>query len=163
MNLLIILYNQVMSIVPFLWSPFKGAALVFMIVYVWSRENPNARVSIHGLVEIKVHSFILYIYIWNFSLPYSLTVGWYWSFLYICIYIFPQGFYLPWVLLGIDTIIGNPWKPGLEGIAAGHIYYFLTVLHPLAGGKNYCKTPLLVYPKYIFNWNSCFLFLYICH
>lgn len=86
-------------------------------------------------------------------------MGWYWSFLYI--YIYPQGFYLPWVLLGIDTIIGNPWKPGLEGIAAGHIYYFLTVLHPLAGGKNYCKTPLLVYPKYIFNWNSCFLFLYI--
>lgn len=99
-----------MSIVPFLWSPFKGPALVFMIVYVWSRENPNARVSIHGLVEIK-------------------------------------GFYLPWVLLGIDTIIGNPWKPGLEGIAAGHVYYFLTVLHPLAGGKNYCKTPLLVYPN----------------
>ncbi|KAI3800065.1 hypothetical protein L1987_35373 [Smallanthus sonchifolius] len=30
-----------------------GASLVFMIVYVWSRELPNTRVNIQGLVELK--------------------------------------------------------------------------------------------------------------
>ncbi|KAI5670268.1 hypothetical protein M9H77_10632 [Catharanthus roseus] len=108
----------VMSIVPIMWSPFKGPALVFMIVYVWSRENKDARVSIHGLVEIR-------------------------------------GFYLPWVFLGIDTIIGYPWQPGLEGIAAGHLYYFLTVIHPLSGGKNYLKTPLWVH-KLVAFWGEGF-------
>lgn len=57
-----------------------------------------------------------------------------------------QGFYLPWYMLGIDLILGNPLKPDMLGIAAGHAYYFLTVLYPLASGKNYFKTPRWVYP-----------------
>ncbi|KAG5558303.1 hypothetical protein RHGRI_008284 [Rhododendron griersonianum] len=46
-----------------------------------------------------------------------------------------EGFYLPWYMLGIDLILGNPLKPILLGMAAGHLYYFLTVLYPLAGGS----------------------------
>ncbi|CDP05367.1 unnamed protein product [Coffea canephora] len=106
----------VMAAIPLLWSPFKGPAMVFMIVYVWSRENPNARVNIQGLVEIK-------------------------------------GFYLPWVMLGIDTILGHPWMPAIQGIAAGHIYYFCTVLYPLSTGKNYFKTPLWVH-KLVAFWGE---------
>lgn len=45
---------QVMAAVPFLSSPFMGASLVFMIVYVWGREFPNARINIYGLVSLKV-------------------------------------------------------------------------------------------------------------
>ncbi|KAL9252983.1 Derlin-1-like protein [Drosera capensis] len=51
------------------------------------------------------------------------------------------GFYLPWMMLGLDVIFGSPLLPILLGIVSGHIYYFLTVLHPLAGGKNILKTP----------------------
>ncbi|KAG5558306.1 hypothetical protein RHGRI_008287 [Rhododendron griersonianum] len=47
-----------------------------------------------------------------------------------------KGFYLPWYMLGIDLILGNPLKPILLGMAAGHLYYFLTVLYPLAGGSH---------------------------
>jgi len=43
-----------MAAVPYLWSPFMGISLVFMIVYVWSREFPNARINIYGLVSLKV-------------------------------------------------------------------------------------------------------------
>lgn len=57
-----------------------------------------------------------------------------------------QGFYLPWAMLGLDLIFGDPLKPDILGMVAGHLYYFLTVLHPLAGGKFMLKTPLLVYP-----------------
>jgi len=49
-------------------------------------------------------------------------------------------------LLALDLIFGNPIKPDILGMVAGHIYYFLTVLHPLAGGNFKLKTPLWVYP-----------------
>lgn len=45
---------QVMAAVPLLRSPFLGGSLVFMIVYVWGREFPNARINIYGLVSLKV-------------------------------------------------------------------------------------------------------------
>ncbi|CAI0449640.1 unnamed protein product [Linum tenue] len=100
--------------VPALWSPFMGVSLVFMIVYIWGREFPNARISIYGLVSLK-------------------------------------GFYLPWAMLALDLIFGNPLKPDILGIVAGHIYYFLTVLHPLAGGKYVFKTPRFVYILFLFG------------
>ncbi|XP_023741870.1 derlin-1 [Lactuca sativa] len=105
-----------MAAVPFLWSPFMGASLVFMIVYVWSRELPNTRINIQGLVELK-------------------------------------GFYLPWAMLALDLVFGNPLMPDLLGIGVGHLYYFLTVLHPLAGGRDFCKTPLWVH-KLVAYWGK---------
>ncbi|XP_058205856.1 derlin-1-like isoform X2 [Rhododendron vialii] len=99
----------VMALIPFLSTPFMGASLVFMIVYVWGREFPNERLNIHGLFQLK-------------------------------------GFYLPWYMLGVDLILGNPLMPDLLGMAAGHLYYFLTVLYPLSGGRFDLKTPHWVYP-----------------
>ncbi|XP_050254434.1 derlin-1-like isoform X1 [Quercus robur] len=106
----------VMAAVPYLWSPFMGGSLVFMLVYVWSREFPNARISIYGLVSMK-------------------------------------GFYLPYVMLAVDLLLGNPLKPGILGMVVGHLYYFLTVLHPLAGGKFILKTPLWVH-KLVAFWGK---------
>lgn len=59
-----------------------------------------------------------------------------------------QAFYLPWAMLALDVIFGSPIMPDLLGIIAGHLYYFLTVLHPLAGGKNILQTPRWVYPYF---------------
>lgn len=106
----------VMSAVPFLWTPFMAGSLVFMIVYVWSREFPNAKISIYGLVTLK-------------------------------------GFYLPWALLALDLIFGGRLMPDIIGMVAGHLYYFLTVLHPLAGGKYVFKTPLWVH-KLVAYWGE---------
>ncbi|XP_031281183.1 derlin-1.2-like [Pistacia vera] len=106
----------VMAVVPVLWTPFMGASLVFMIVYIWGREFPNARINIYGVVSLK-------------------------------------GFYLPWAMLALDLIFGNPLLPDILGMVAGHIYYFLTVLHPLAGGKYVFKTPLWVH-KLVAYWGE---------
>ncbi|XP_027333302.1 derlin-1.1-like [Abrus precatorius] len=106
----------VIAAVPFLWFPFMGYSLVFMIVYVWSREFPNARINIYGVVSLK-------------------------------------GFYLPWALLALDLIFGNTLKPDILGMLAGHLYYFLTVLHPLAGGKFKFNTPLWVH-KIVAYWGE---------
>lgn len=49
-------------------------------------------------------------------------------------------------MLAMDVIFGSPIGPDLCGILAGHLYYFLTVLHPLAGGKVMLQTPMWLYP-----------------
>ncbi|GAB2292422.1 ER-associated protein degradation protein [Dionaea muscipula] len=104
----------VFAAIPLFRFPFLGISLVFMLVYVWSREYPNAQINIYGLFTLK-------------------------------------GFYLPWAMIGLDVIFGSPLLPNLLGIVAGHLYYFLTVLHPLAGGKNILKTPYWI-RKAVARW-----------
>ncbi|KAL0410584.1 UNVERIFIED_CONTAM: Derlin-1 [Sesamum latifolium] len=104
----------VLSSIPYFWSPFLGISLVFMLLYLWSREFPNATINIYGLVALKA-------------------------------------FYLPWAMLCLDVIFGSPIVPDLLGIVAGHLYYFLTVLHPLAGGRNILRTPALIH-KLVARW-----------
>ena len=62
--------------------------------------------------------------------------------------LFVQGFYLPYAMLALDLIFGAPLTPDILGMVVGHLYYFLTVLHPLARGTNLLKTPLWVYPYF---------------
>ncbi|KAK8944751.1 Derlin-1 [Platanthera zijinensis] len=95
----------VLSAVPWFSSFFLGTSLVFVLLYVWSREFPNAQINIYGLFTL-------------------------------------QAFYLPWAMLALDILFGASPLPDLMGIIAGHLYYYLTVLHPLAGGKNILKTPM---------------------
>ena len=59
-------------------------------------------------------------------------------------------------MLGMNVIFGAPVLPDLMGIIVGHLYHFLTVLHPRNGGRNYLKTPLLVYP-----WTLLCRFLFL--
>ncbi|KAJ4832758.1 ER-associated protein degradation protein [Turnera subulata] len=94
----------VLGAIPIFHTYFMGISLVFMLLYVWSREYPNAQINIYGLVTLKA-------------------------------------FYFPWAMLALDVIFGSPIMPDLLGIIAGHLYYFLTVLHPLATGKTLLKTP----------------------
>lgn len=54
-----LLWFQVLSLtVPFFKSFFLGPSLVFMLLYVWSREFPTSTVSIMGLVNLQVSSFL---------------------------------------------------------------------------------------------------------
>lgn len=104
----------VLSAIPAFSSSFLGISLVFMMLYVWSREFPNAQINIYGLVTLKA-------------------------------------FYLPWAMLALDVIFGSPLLPDLMGIIAGHLYYFLSVLHPLSGGRNILKTPIWVH-RLVAHW-----------
>lgn len=126
---------------------------MFMLLYVWSREFPNAQISIYGLVTLKVgrvsRTFNCVALsckqsVWAIALSMSDTCETEINIIWL------QAFYLPWAMLALDVIFGSPIIPDLLGIIAGHLYYFLTVLHPLAGGRNILKTPTWVYP-YIFG------------
>lgn len=103
-----------LSAVPQLWNPFLGVSLVFMLLFVWSREYPNAQINIYGLVTLKA-------------------------------------FYLPWAMLALDVVFGSPLVPDFMGIIAGHLYYFLTVVHPRTGGRNILKTPIWVH-RLVARW-----------
>eukprot|EP00252_Welwitschia_mirabilis_P027897 TRINITY_DN9782_c0_g1_i1.p1 TRINITY_DN9782_c0_g1~~TRINITY_DN9782_c0_g1_i1.p1 ORF type:complete len:244 (+),score=27.33 TRINITY_DN9782_c0_g1_i1:238-969(+) len=63
-----------------------------------------------------------------------------------------KGFYLPWATLAMNMLFGAPPLPDLMGIIVGHLYYFLTVLHPRSGGRNILKTPTWI-QKLVMRWN----------
>lgn len=42
-----------LSAIPMLWTPFLGVSLVFMLLYVWSREFPTAQISIYGRSPLR--------------------------------------------------------------------------------------------------------------
>eukprot|EP00555_Chaetoceros_dichaeta_P002527 CAMPEP_0198249014 /NCGR_PEP_ID=MMETSP1447-20131203/647_1 /TAXON_ID=420782 /ORGANISM="Chaetoceros dichaeta, Strain CCMP1751" /LENGTH=266 /DNA_ID=CAMNT_0043933539 /DNA_START=79 /DNA_END=875 /DNA_ORIENTATION=+ len=48
---------------------------------------------------------------------------------------------LPFAVLGINVIMGNPWLEIAHGCAMGHLYYFLVDIVPQVYGKDYLHTP----------------------
>ncbi|KAL2550078.1 Derlin-1 [Forsythia ovata] len=66
-----------------------------------------------------------------------------------------KGFYLPYYMIAADLVLGNPLQQSMMGIAAGHLYYFLTVLYPLSTGNNILKTPRLIH-KLVAFWGEGF-------
>lgn len=53
-----------------------------------------------------------------------------------------QGFYLPWIYVAMDLVMGANPVESLLGIFVGHLYYFFGTLHPMRTGKNFLGTPL---------------------
>lgn len=49
--------NQVVSVIPVFNTYALGIPMVSMLVYVWSRENPNAQINIYGLFQLRVCNF----------------------------------------------------------------------------------------------------------
>merc|ERR1712166_1044369 len=52
-----------------------------------------------------------------------------------------EGSYLPWVLVAFTVVMGGSPVMDLVGIAAGHLYYFLTVVYPNAGNRRFLHAP----------------------
>lgn len=55
-----------------------------------------------------------------------------------------KGMYLPFAYLFITVVMGSPWYDMAHGIAAGHIYYFLVDVVPIAYGKDILHTPQIL-------------------
>merc|ERR1712100_662416 len=52
-----------------------------------------------------------------------------------------KGFYVPWIFLAFDLLIGAPLSQGLIGITVGHAYYFLIDVFPISHGVDIIRTP----------------------
>uniref|UniRef100_A0A6B2LHT1 Derlin n=1 Tax=Arcella intermedia TaxID=1963864 RepID=A0A6B2LHT1_9EUKA len=87
---------------------FLGPSLAMMVVYVWSRRNPNVRMS--------------FLQLFTFTAP-----------------------YLPWVIFGIEFLIGQSWSFfDLIGILVGHLYYYLQDVYPEISGRRLLHTPQIL-------------------
>ncbi|KAM0822327.1 hypothetical protein ACQ4PT_071566 [Festuca glaucescens] len=106
---------------------------------------------IFGAISLLVLSAIPFLQTYFLGVPMVSMLLYVWSREYpnsqISMYGLVQlrSFYLPWAMLGLDVIFGSQILPGLLGILVGHLYYFFSVLYPLASGKNYLKTPMWVH------------------
>ena len=115
-----------------------GESMVFMIIYVWSRRNPDTPMSFFGACP-RVHARRRA----RYRLPLTLWV-------YLCVCVVMAGFrftgiYMPWVLVAFHVLIARSPVTDLIGIAAGHVYYFLQEVLPAAEtpfrGKRFLHTP----------------------
>ncbi|TPX56646.1 hypothetical protein PhCBS80983_g04366 [Powellomyces hirtus] len=61
-----------------------------------------------------------------------------------------KALYLPWVLVGMDVLQGNPWPIlKLLGIAVGFIYYYLDQTYPAQNnGRKILVTPQILYQQF---------------
>ncbi|XP_068652930.1 derlin-1-like [Aristolochia californica] len=51
---ILLVLSAIPLVIPLYFAPpFLGVSLVFMLLYLWSREFPNAQISIYGLVTLK--------------------------------------------------------------------------------------------------------------
>jgi len=73
------------------------------------------------------------IYVWSRSFPTEQV-----SFMFGLKF---EGSYLPWVLVAFTVVMGGSPKMDLVGIAAGHLYYFLTEVYPNSGNRRFLHAP----------------------
>lgn len=122
----------------FLWMMIFGAISLLVLSAILScLDQVLSAIPYLGSYLLGVSMVSMLLYVWSREYPNS----------QINMYGLVQlrSFYLPWAMLGLDMIFGSSILPGLMGIMVGHLYYFLAVLHPLASGKNYLKTPMWVH------------------
>jgi hypothetical protein len=87
--------------------PILGMGLIMMIIYIWSRKNPDQQMS------------------FMFGIRF-------------------QSFYLPWVLMGFNLLMGGFPLTELLGVLVGHVYFFLDSVYPATGGPRYLQTPQIL-------------------
>lgn len=55
------------------------------------------------------------------------------------------GGYFPFVLMAFHLITGESIYSDLYGLAVGHSYVFLKDIYPISSGRNFLRTPKLLY------------------
>lgn len=93
-----------------------------------------------GLGVIFATTLVYYVmYIWSKRNPTAQTNIW---------GIPMQAMYLPFALLGLSIVMGNPYIDMMHGYAIGHIYYFVVEVVPKVYGKVFLTTPLFLIQKF---------------
>ncbi|KAE9461703.1 hypothetical protein C3L33_06405, partial [Rhododendron williamsianum] len=113
---------------------FLSNSLTFMMVYVWSKQNPYIHMSFLGLFTFTA-AYLPWVSDLSMYLHYLLFD---WMYLH----------YLVEVLLGFSVLVGASAWVDLLGMIAGHAYYFLEDVYPRMTGRRPLKTPSFI--KWLF-------------
>jgi Derlin-2/3 len=89
-----------------------------------------------GLSPIFCQNLVYYVlYVWSKRHPTADTSLWG----------FPmKAPMLPFAILGLTVLMGNPWIQMVHGFVMGHLYYFLVEVVPIVYGKDYIHTPMFL-------------------
>ena len=98
-----------------------GESMVFMIIYVWSRRNPDQPMSFFGVCCRACACG-----------PALTGANRRWQPLVAPGFKF-TGIYMPWVLVAFHVLVARSPVTDLIGIAAGHVYYFMQVTVAMVG------------------------------
>ena len=60
--------------------------------------------------------------------------------------------YLPWVMLSLSLLFGNPVAMDLIGICSGHLYYFLEYIYPVVADVRGWKRKRIMEPPRLLCW-----------
>lgn len=106
-------------------SPFLSSPLSFTLVYLWSRLNPNVRLSLFGIITITAPYLPFALCLFSWALSGGTDPG--------------SGPRQGW---GLGIIMGDAM-----GLIAGHFWYFFTEVwrrERASGGVNLIKTPRIL-------------------
>ncbi|KAG9153318.1 hypothetical protein Leryth_018036 [Lithospermum erythrorhizon] len=110
---------------------FLSNSLTFMMVYVWSKQNPFIHMSFLGLFTFTA-AYLPWV---SIIVPEFLTNE---CDMVVANHVLPQ------VLLGFSVLVGaSPWVD-LLGMIAGHAYYFLEDVYPRMTGRRPLRTPAFI-------------------
>lgn len=123
---------------------FLGQAFTIMLVYVWSRRNPNVRMNFFGLLNFQAPFLPWVLMGFSLLLGNSIIVDLlgtyysYWlqpSFSVSVMCSDPERL----VVVGVN-VLKRP-----QGIAVGHVYFFLEDVFPnQPGGGRWLRTPSIM-------------------
>lgn len=128
---------------------FLGQAFTIMLVYIWSRRNPNVRMNFFGLLNFQAPFLPWVLMGFSLLLGNSIIVD-----LLGAHSVSSRGFghelkerrsvmvvQREWDAHGAVTL--SLWSP--QGIAVGHVYFFLEDVFPnQPGGGRWLKTPSIM-------------------
>lgn len=130
-------FNEFQIFGTFVSLVFLGQAFTIMLVYVWSRRNPNVRMNFFGLLNFQAPFLPWVLMGFSLLLGNSIIVD----------------------LLGTNTVLSwcGWWCYSMNiscvkmfyylsrGIAVGHVYFFLEDVFPnQPGGGRWLKTPSIM-------------------
>lgn len=132
---------------------FLGQAFTIMLVYVWSRRNPNVRMNFFGLLNFQAPFLPWVLMGFSLLLGNSIIVDLLGtnhcplqSFCYsFGIYKEPKGIvYDWWCTVWVMLVLKCFYL--FRGIAVGHVYFFLEDVFPnQPGGGRWLKTPSIMW------------------
>jgi len=123
-------------------SSFRGRSADFLFFYIFGASSPLIIDGFFWYTSLITSTplflgpnlAMMVVYVWGRRNP-SVRM----SFLQMFTFNAP---YLPWVILGIELLLGQSWSLfDLMGIAVGHVYFFLDEVYPGLTGRRWLKTP----------------------
>lgn len=114
---------------------FQGQPADYMFFHLFTSGLQLAAAGLFDIYVLSDGLLLAIAYLWsqhNRETPVSFMFG-----------IRFKAVYLPWAIIASDFLMNGGVLPraSIAGMAASHVYYYLTSVYPSQGGRRYLETP----------------------